>query len=134
VTIQLQSTFDHLTSRYKATHCIPILKGPPGTSHGSGFSRRPLNAKTRLGSLVNLSIIFGEHRSNKTGFSLSTAGFHWVNRSSPINIISPLLYVHSLIYDRRCITFTTDSVFKLKKSLKRVFFPFSDLTVHIYGI
>jgi hypothetical protein len=119
VTTQLQNTFDHLTSRHKATHCIPILTGLPGPSHGSRFSRRPLSAKTRFRSLANLRSIFGEQRSNKTRFSLGTSGFHWVNHSSPINIIPPLLYVHSLIYHRRRVTFATYSVFKFKKIFKQ---------------
>jgi len=112
VTIQLQSTFDNLSSRYKATHCIPIFTGLPGPSHGSGFSRRPLIAKTRLRSLAILHSIFGGQRGNETGFPLGTSVFLWIHHFSPININPPLLHVHSLIYHRRCITFATDSVFK----------------------
>lgn len=73
VTIQLQSTFDNLTSRYKAMYFIPIFTGLTGPSHGSGFSCRPLTAETRLRSLANLRSIFGGQRGNEIGFPLGTS-------------------------------------------------------------
>jgi len=87
-TIQLQSTFDNLTSQYKATHCTLIFTGLPGPCYGSGFSRRLLTPKTRLRSLANLCSIFGGQRANEMfsprylGFFMGTSIFPYQYNST----------------------------------------------------